>query len=77
MGFALVLIVIFTFLILSGQFNAAFAYVGPGIGITMLGALWAVIVAVALAVGGILFWPIRAFILRCRSTKKKVAPKDT
>lgn len=42
----------------------ASAYIGPGAGITMLGALWGVIVAVALAVGAILFWPIRIMLRR-------------
>jgi hypothetical protein len=42
----------------------AMAYIGPGAGITMLGALWGVIVAIALAVGAVLFWPIRALLRR-------------
>jgi hypothetical protein len=46
----------------------AMAYIGPGAGITMLGALWGVIVAVLLAVGAVLFWPIRALIRRTRKT---------
>lgn len=40
------------------------AYVGPGAGITMLGALWAVILAVLFVVGGILILPIRALLRR-------------
>lgn len=40
----------------------AFAYVGPGAGITMIGALIGVVVAVLAALGAILFWPIRAWI---------------
>ena len=42
----------------------AFAYVGPGAGITMLGALWGV--AVALAVGAVLFYPVRVLMRRFR-----------
>jgi hypothetical protein len=42
----------------------AMAYIGPGAGITMLGALWGVIVAIALALGAVLFWPIRMMIKR-------------
>ena len=42
----------------------ALAYIGPGAGITMLGALWGVIVAVVLAIGAVLFWPIRALLRR-------------
>ncbi len=44
----------------------AAAYIGPGAGITMLGALWGVIVAVVLAIGAVLFWPIRALLRRRR-----------
>lgn len=50
----------------------AMAYIGPGAGITMLGALWGVIVAVVLAIGAVLFWPIRALLRR-----KKQAPAGT
>ncbi len=49
------------------------AYIGPGAGITMLGALWGVVVAVALAVGAVLFWPIRLLIRKIR----KPAPSAT
>ncbi len=48
-----------------------FAYVGPGAGITFLGALWAVITAILLAVGGFLFWPIRALLRRRKLGKQK------
>lgn len=49
------------------------AYVGPGAGITLLGALWAVIAAVVLAIGGLLVWPIRLWLLRRKaaSAEKK------
>lgn len=45
----------------------AMAYVGPGAGITMLGALWAVIAAVVLAIGGIVLWPIRRLLRRSKT----------
>jgi hypothetical protein len=53
---------------------AAMAYVGPGAGITLLGALWAVIVAVVLMVGGLLAWPFRAFLRRRKNARPKEAP---
>jgi hypothetical protein len=59
-------------LVLSAQ--PAEAYIGPGAGITMLGALWGVIVAVALALGAVLFWPIRILL---RKRRKPVAPAAT
>jgi len=51
------------------------AYIGPGAGITMLGALWGVIVAVFLAIGAVLFWPIRILLRRTR--KKTPVPAST
>jgi hypothetical protein len=44
----------------------ALAYIGPGAGITMLGAIWGVIVAVALAIGAVVFYPIRVLLRRFR-----------
>jgi uncharacterized membrane protein len=46
----------------------AAAYIGPGAGITMLGALWGVVVAVGLALGAVLFWPIRILLRKRRKT---------
>jgi hypothetical protein len=40
------------------------AYVGPGAGITLIGSLWAVLVAVVLALAGLLWWPLRALLQR-------------
>ena len=59
-------------LVLSAQ--PAAAYIGPGAGITMLGALWGVVVAVALALGAVLFWPIRVLL---RKRRKPAAPAAT
>ena len=46
--------------------SPAFAYVGPGAGLTLLGALWGLILAVVVSVGFILLWPIRRMIRRNR-----------
>ena len=48
----------------------ASAYVGPGAGITMLGALWGVFVAILAALGAVLYWPIRSVI---RKRRKRLA----
>ena len=37
----------------------AFAYIGPGAGLSMLGAFWGLVVAVVAALSFLLFWPIR------------------
>jgi hypothetical protein len=44
----------------------AFAYIGPGAGITMLGALWGVVAAVVLALAAVLLWPLRMLFRRRR-----------
>jgi hypothetical protein len=65
------LLVTLGIIFVSGAGSMAQAYFGPGAGITMLGALWAVILAIVLALGGVLLWPIRALILRRRYTRDK------
>lgn len=37
----------------------AMAYVGPGAGLTLLSALWGLLIAVLAAAGFLLLWPIR------------------
>ena len=49
--------------------GVALAYVGPGAGISMLGALWGLIIGVVMAVGVILFWPIRMMIRKAKAKK--------
>jgi len=58
-----------TALILAAFAAPAFAYIGPGSGISLLGGLWAVLVGIVLALAAILFWPIRYMIRRMRARK--------
>jgi hypothetical protein len=51
--------------------DGAQAYFGPGAGVTMLGALWGVILALGFAVFAFLAWPIRALL---RRRKKAATP---
>ncbi len=44
----------------------AIAYVGPGAGISLLGALWGLLLGIFMAIGVVLFWPIRAMIRKWR-----------
>ena len=48
---------------------AAHSYVGPGAGLTMLGSLWGLILAVVFVIFGLLFLPFK--IMRNRMKKKK------
>ncbi len=52
----------------------AFAYVGPGAGVSVLGALWGLIVGVVVAIGVVLFWPVR-IMLRKRKAAQEAAGK--
>ena len=49
----------------------ALAYIGPGAGITVLGALWGVIVAIVLTVGAVVLWPFRVLLRRRRKRSAK------
>lgn len=42
----------------------ASAYIGPGAGLSLLGALWAVVAAVAAALFFVLAWPLRRMMKR-------------
>lgn len=44
----------------------AFAYVGPGAGLSLLGAFWALLLAVATAVFFLLAWPVRRMLRHAR-----------
>lgn len=56
----------------------AAAYIGPGAGITMLGALWSVLVAIVLAVAAVLYWPIKMLLRRRRKADAPaVASEET
>jgi hypothetical protein len=48
--------------------TAAIAYVGPGAGLTMLGSLWGLILAIVFVVFGLLILPFK--IMRNRMKKK-------
>lgn len=51
--------------------NAALAYVGPGAGLSLLGALWGLLIAVGAALAFVIFWPLRQ--LRKRTRAKRAA----
>ena len=55
--------------------SPALAYIGPGAGVSFLGSIWALLVGVALAIGAVLFWPIRYMYRRMRRGKSR--PSET
>lgn len=54
----------------------AMAYVGPGAGLSLLGALWALIAAVATALFFVIAWPIRKAMRRRRGKRALQAGDD-
>jgi hypothetical protein len=53
----------------------AFAYVGPGAGLSLLGALWGLLLALLAAVGFIVGWPVRRWLARRRKANEAAAPR--
>lgn len=51
-------------LILLAVSPAAMAYIGPGAGISVLGSLLGILGTIVVAIGAILFWPVRKFLKR-------------
>lgn len=58
-----------TFALLAlGVTEPALAYVGPGAGLSLLGALWGLLLAVVAALGFIVLWPLRRMLKRRRTS---------
>lgn len=58
-------------------FAAAQAYVGPGAGLSLLGALWGVLAAVGAALLFVIMWPIRKMRRRKREAQNNPAQAKT
>ena len=54
----------------------AAAYVGPGAGLSLLGALWAVVATIAAALFFLLMWPLRRLIRRRAGNGAPPTPPD-
>ena len=57
--------------------SSAFAYVGPGAGITMLGSLWGLIIAIVFVVFGLLILPFKIMRNRMKRNKSDALADDT
>jgi len=57
--------------------QSAEAYIGPGAGISLLGAFWALIMAVVAAVGFVVWYPLRrVFRRRSPAPRPAVTKRD-
>lgn len=55
--------------------SPAFAYIGPGAGISVLGSLLSILATIFVAIGAILFWPIRKYLKRRKALRESA--RDT
>lgn len=46
------------------------AYIGPGAGISVLGSLLGILATIFVAIGAIVFWPIRKFLKRKKALRE-------
>ena len=49
--------------------GTAMAYVGPGAGISVLGSVLGILATIFVAIGAIVFWPIRKFLKRKKAAR--------
>jgi membrane protein implicated in regulation of membrane protease activity len=57
-----------------GAAAPAMAYVGPGAGLSLVGAFWGLLVAIFAALAFIVAWPVRRLLRRGRGSPERVQP---
>jgi hypothetical protein len=58
--------ILFIIIVLLAVAQSAGAYVGPGAGLGLLGALWGLLLAVGAALAFLILWPLRRLRQRAR-----------
>jgi len=66
---------IIAILLLALVAGPAQAYVGPGAGISVLGSLLGILATILVAIGAIVFWPVRKLLKRRKAAA--AAPQST
>ncbi len=64
----LILVLVTTAALTVGLADTAAAYVGPGAGLSLLGAFWGLLLAVVAALGFVILWPVRRMLKRGRAS---------
>jgi hypothetical protein len=68
---------IITILLLALAASTAEAYVGPGAGISVLGSLLGILATILVAIGAIVFWPIRKLMKRRKAAAASSATTES
>ncbi len=63
-------------ILLIGAVSPAAAYIGPGAGLSLLGALWGLIAALGAALLFVVLWPVRRMLRRRREDKQAAAQEQ-
>lgn len=50
--------------------SPAVAYIGPGAGISVLGSLLSILATIFVAIGAIIFWPLRKYMQRRKARRQ-------
>lgn len=64
-------------LLLALATGTAQAYVGPGAGISVLGSLLGILATIVVAIGAILFWPVRKLLKRRKTASPNASAETT
>lgn len=68
---------IFALTLFAGMAAPAAAYIGPGAGLSLLGALWGLLAAVGASLLFIVAWPFRRMLRRKRSNTQSEAEANS
>ena len=68
---------IIVLLLLTLSASPATAYIGPGAGISVLGSLLGILATIFVAIGVILFWPIKKLMKRRKAKKENEVSGET
>ena len=68
--------ILLTIFLITATSGWAFAYVGPGAGLSLLGALWGLLLAIGAALAFVIMWPVRRFMKRLREKRESIAADE-
>lgn len=54
----------------------AATYIGPGAGLSLLGAVWALLAAIFTAIAFVVAWPLRRLLVRKREKRAQMSPQE-